>query len=116
LIKNPILDQKSDPDYEAGFNTPEHKVKISFGNTDVLENLGFNLNVRWNDKYLWESTFANAVIDAKTVVDAQVNYTVSKWKSIFKLGGANLGGKEYMSAPGNGSIGSQFFVSWTINP
>ncbi len=110
------FDQKSDPDYEAGFNTPEHKVKISFGNTDVLENLGFNLNVRWNDEYLWESTFANAIIEAKTVVDAQINYTVPKWKSMFKIGGANLGGKEYLSAPGNGSIGSQYFVSWTINP
>ncbi len=110
------FDQSSDPDYEAGFNTPEHKVKVSFGNTDVLENLGFNINLRWNDKYLWESTFADAIIDAKTVVDAQINYMVPKWKSMFKIGGANIGGKEYMSAPGNGSIGSQFFASWTINP
>jgi len=110
------FDQKSDPDYEAGFNTPEHKVKVSFGNTAILENLGFNIDLRWNDKYLWESTFADAIIDAKTVVDAQINYSIPKWKSTFKIGGANLGGKEYMSAPGNGSIGSQFFVSWTINP
>jgi outer membrane cobalamin receptor len=110
------FDQDSDPDYEAGFNTPEHKVKVSFGNTDVVENLGFNIDVRWNDEYLWESTFADAIIEAKTVVDAQINYTVHKWKSLFKIGGANLGGKEYLSAPGNGSIGSQYFVSWTINP
>jgi iron complex outermembrane receptor protein len=110
------FDQATDPDYEAGFNTPEHKVKVSFGNTDVMENLGFNIDLRWNDEYLWESTFADAVIGAKTVVDAQINYTVHKWKSVFKIGGANIGGKEYMSAPGNGSIGSQFFASWTINP
>ncbi|MDP3357810.1 MAG: TonB-dependent receptor [Lutibacter sp.] len=110
------FDQATDPDYEAGFNTPEHKVKVSFGNTDIVENLGFNIDVRWNDKYFWESTFADAIIDAKTVVDAQINYTVPKWKSLFKIGGANIGGKEYMSAPGNGSIGSQFFASWTINP
>ena len=32
----------------------------------------------------------DAIIDARTVVDAQVNYTVPKWKSIFKVGGANL--------------------------
>jgi outer membrane cobalamin receptor len=110
------FDQATDPDYEAGFNTPEHKVKVSFGNTDVIENLGFNVNVRWNDEYLWESTFVNAMVDARTVVDAQVNYTVPKWKSIFKVGGANIGGKEYYSAPGVGKIGSQYFVSWTINP
>ncbi|NEW80188.1 MAG: TonB-dependent receptor [Gelidibacter sp.] len=110
------FDQASDPDYEAGFNTPEHKVKVSFGNTDVIENLGFNVNVRWSDEYLWESSFINAMVDARTVVDAQVNYTVHKWKSLFKIGGANIGGKEYYSAPGVGKIGSQYFVSWTINP
>ena len=110
------FDQTTDPDYEAGFNTPENKVKFSFGNADLFENFGFNVNIRWNDEYMWESTFANALIEAKTVVDAQINYTIPKWKSTFKLGAANLGGQEYLSAPGNGVIGSQFFASWTINP
>lgn len=110
------FDQASDPDYEAGFNTPEHKVKVSFGNTDVIENLGFNVNVRWSDEYLWESSFVDAIVDARTVVDAQINYTVPKWKSTFKIGGANIGGNEYYSAPGVGKIGSQYFVSLTINP
>jgi outer membrane receptor protein involved in Fe transport len=110
------FDQSTDPDYEAGFNTPEHKVKFSIGNENLIENLGFNVNVRWNDEYLWESSFADAIIEAKTVVDAQVNYTVEKWKSVFKVGGANLGGKEYASAPGTGRIGSQYYISWTINP
>ena len=110
------FDQATDPDYEAGFNTPEHKVKVSFGNSELIENLGFNINLRWNDEYLWESTFADAIIGAKTVVDAQLNYSVPSFKSTFKIGAANLGGKEYMSAPGNGRIGSQYFVSWTVNP
>jgi len=110
------FDQSTDPDYEAGFNTPEHKLKVQFGNTNLTDNLGFNINLRWNDEYLWESTFADAIIDAKTVVDAQISYTVPKWKSTFKIGGANLGGKEYFTAPGNGRLGSQFFASWTINP
>ena len=110
------FDQSSDPDYEAGFNTPEHKVKFSFGSTNVFENLGFNLNVRWSDEYLWESTFADAIIDARTVVDAQINYSVPSFKSTFKIGAANIGGKEYFSAPGNARIGSQYYASWTINP
>ncbi|UMB59290.1 TonB-dependent receptor [Lutibacter sp. A80] len=110
------FDQSTDPDYEAGFNTPENKVKFSVGNTELIENLGFAVNIRWNDEYMWESSIADAMIDAKTVVDAQVNYTVDKWKSTFKIGAANLGGKEYFSAPGNGKIGSQYFASWTINP
>jgi outer membrane receptor protein involved in Fe transport len=110
------FDQSTDPDYEAGFNTPEHKVKVSFGNTNLFENLGFNINYRWSDEYFWQSTFADATIDARNVVDAQVNYTVPSIKSTFKIGGANIGGKEYYSAPGVGKIGSQYYVSWTINP
>ncbi len=109
------FDQASDPDFEAGFNTPEHKVKLQFGNSNLFKNFGFNINVRWQDEYLWESTFHDAVIDARTVLDAQVNYRIPSWKSIIKLGGANLTGKEYLSAPGVGAIGSQYFISWTIN-
>ncbi|MHB1106930.1 MAG: TonB-dependent receptor [Lutibacter sp.] len=110
------FDQASDPDYEASFNTPEHKVKISFGNTNIIENLGFNVNYRWSDSYLYEATFVNAMVDSRSVVDAQINYSIPKWKSMFKIGGANIGGKEYFSVPGTGKIGSQYFVSWTINP
>ena len=109
------FDQATDPDFEAGFNTPEHKVKLQFGKTEVFKNVGFNLNVRWQDEYYWESTFHDSMIDARTVIDAQVNYTIPKWNSVVKLGGANLGGKEYFSAAGVGAIGSQYFLSWTIN-
>ena len=109
------FDQSTDPDFEAGFNTPEHKVKVQFGNTELFKNFGFNINARYQSDYLWESTFLDATIESRTVVDAQINYSVPSIKSVFKLGGANLGGKEYFSAPGVGAIGSQYYVSWTIN-
>ena len=109
------FDQTSDPDFEAGFNTPEHKVKLQFGKTDLFKNFGFNFNARWQDKFRWESTFVDGTINARTVLDAQINYSVPSWKSIFKLGGANLTGQEYLSAPGIGAIGSQYYLSWTIN-
>ncbi len=106
----------SNPDFEAGFNTPEHKFKMQFGKTDLMKNFGFNVNFRWQDSFLWQSSFYDGMIDARSVIDAQVNYRMPKMKSILKVGGANLGGKEYFSAPGVGAIGSQYYVSWTINP
>ena len=109
------FDQESDPDFAAGFNTPEHKVKFSLGSQNIIGNLGFNINIRWSDEYLWQSTIANAVIPQRTVGDAQINYAVPKMNSLFKIGGSNLGGKEYQSAPGSPFIGSQFFVSWVFN-
>ena len=109
------FDQASDPDFEAGFNTPEHKVKVQFGNTELFKNFGFNVNLRWQNAFVWESTFLDATVDGRTVIDAQINYSVPKLKSVFKIGGANIGGQEYFSAPGVGAIGSQYYISWTIN-
>ena len=109
------FDQASDPDFEPSFNTPEHKIKLQIGKQELFKNFGFNVNLRWQDEYLWQSTFHDAIIDSRTVIDAQVNYTVPEIKSVFKLGGANLTGQEYFSAPGVGAIGSQFYLSWTIN-
>ena len=109
------FDQASDPDYEAGFNTPEHKVKLSFGNRNVVKNIGFNLNVRWSDEYLWQSTFQDAVLPSRTNVDAQISFNVPKLKSKIKVGGVNIAGKEYFSAPGAGAVGSQYYLSWRTN-
>ena len=109
------FDQASDPGFEAGFNTPEHKLKLQFGKPNLFKNFGFNFNARWQDEFLWESTFVDAVIGERIVLDAQINYAVPSIKSIFKIGGANLTGQEYLSAPGIGAIGSQYYVSWTIN-
>jgi len=105
----------SDPDFEAGFNTPEHKVKVQFGKTDLFKNFGFNVNYRWQDEFLWQSSYYDGMVEARSVVDAQINYTIPNLKSVIKLGGANLGGKEYFSAPGVGATGSQYYLSWTIN-
>ena len=110
------FDQTTDPDYEAGFNTPEHKVKFNFGTENLFENFGFNVNYRYSTEYLWQQTFADAMIDARSVFDAQISYKIPEFKSIFKVGGANIGGEEFRSAPGTGYVGSQYFISWTINP
>lgn len=109
------FDQAADPDFEAGFNTPEHKVKFQFGHPNVFKNFGFNVSARWQTDYYWQSTFLEGNVDERTVVDAQINYKVPSIKSTFKLGGSNLGGQEYLSAPGVGAVGSQYYLSWTIN-
>ena len=109
------FDQSTDPDFSAGFNTPEHKVKLSLGNENLFENFGFNVNARWSDKYLWQASIANANIPARWVLDAQMNYSVPSLKSIFKVGGTNIAGHEYQSAVGSPFVGSMYYVSWTIN-
>jgi len=109
------FDQSKDPDFSAGFNTPEHKVKLSLGHTNLFENFGFNVNARYSTEYLWQASIANAFVPERYVFDAQINYSVPKIKSVFKIGGSNIGGDEYQSAVGAGNVGSQFYVSWVIN-
>ena len=110
------FDQKKDPSFIPGFNTPKHRVKASLGNTKLFKNFGFNFNVRWSDEYLWQSSFADGIVPANTVMDAQINYSIPQMKSVFKVGAANLFGKDYIQVIGAGQIGQQLFISWTVNP
>ncbi|SFA99947.1 TonB-dependent Receptor Plug Domain [Flavobacterium swingsii] len=110
------FDQSTDPSFEAGFNTPKHRAKASFGNDKLFKNFGFNTNVRWNSEYLWQSTFVDGMIPENVVFDAQINYAIPFLKSVIKVGGANLGGKDYIQVLGAGAIGQQYYASWTINP
>ncbi len=109
------FNQAAYPDFQPAFNTPKHKVKASFGNTELFKNFGFNVNYRWSDSFLWQASFANGDVPAYTVLDAQINYSVPSIKSVFKLGGSNLLGEEYFQAVGTGLIGSIYYVSWGIN-
>jgi len=109
-------DEDKDPDFIPGFNTPKHRVKGSLGNQKLFKNFGFNINVRWSDEYLWQSSFADGIIPENTVLDAQINYSIPSLKSALKIGANNLFGEDYLQVIGAGAIGQQWFASWTINP
>ncbi|MEH6534849.1 MAG: TonB-dependent receptor [Psychroserpens sp.] len=109
------FDQNKFPNFVTNFNTPEHKFKASFGNTDLFKNFGFNISYRFSDDYFWEATFGDGLVPEFHVVDAQINLRVPSLKSAFKVGATNLLGDEYFTAFGTGLIGSQYYVSWTIN-
>jgi iron complex outermembrane receptor protein len=109
------FDQSENPDFQTNFNTPEHKVKASFGHQEIVKNIGFNVAWRWSGSYVWEASFGNGVVPAFHVVDAQVNLKVPGMLSNFKIGATNLLGDEYFTAFGTGFIGSQYYVSWVIN-
>jgi outer membrane receptor protein involved in Fe transport len=110
------FDRSQDESFEASFNTPKHRVKASIGNEKLFKNFGFNLSGRWNSQYTWESTMVDGIVPEATVIDAQITYNVPSMKSAFKIGAANLGGKEYFQVLGAGLIGQQIFASWTIKP
>ncbi|CAL2087943.1 TonB-dependent receptor plug domain-containing protein [Tenacibaculum sp. 190524A05c] len=109
------VEERDNGFFEPNFNTPKHSAKVQFGNDSLLKNFGFNFSGRWLDKYRWVSPFVKGDVDARTVMDAQLNYRVPSIKSKFKIGGTNLFGDEYLVAPGTGQIGQVYYFSWTIN-
>ncbi|WP_406685491.1 TonB-dependent receptor [Seonamhaeicola sp. MEBiC1930] len=109
------FDRSLYPDFTTNFNTPEHKFKASFGNTELFKNFGFNVAYRFSDDYFWEATFGNGVVPEFHVLDAQVSLKIPSLKSTLKAGGTNLTGEEYFTAFGTGFIGSMYYISWTIN-
>jgi iron complex outermembrane receptor protein len=102
----------------AEFNTPEHKVNLSFGNRKLTENLGFNMAWRWQSAFEWQSSFtipANGMVSAYNTLDAQMSYKLSNIKSIVKIGGSNILNKKYLQSLGGVNIGAIYYISITFD-
>ena len=108
------FDQADNPDFEAGFNTPENTFKLSLGKEDLFKNIGFGINFRHYDSYLWESSFLDGIIPARDLLDAQITYNLNNLS--IKVGGSNLLDNEYVSAPGAGLVGSTYYIGLTFQP
>jgi outer membrane receptor protein involved in Fe transport len=104
-------------DYEAGFNTPSTRVRVSLGSDKLAENMAFNVSMRYHNGFLWQqSGFPDGRVPENTVFDASVNFAIPSVKGNIKIGGTNLFGDEYMPFIGTGAIGQQYYVGFTLNP
>ncbi|HEV8269825.1 MAG TPA: TonB-dependent receptor [Chitinophagaceae bacterium] len=104
--------------FQAGFSTPKYRLNAGFGNSGFgkKQNLGFNINLRWQDDFYWESGgLADGNVKAYTTLDAQVNYKLPKIKSMIKLGGTNITNKFYQTGFGNPYIGGMYYISFAYN-
>ncbi len=116
-------DLSTDPTFEPGFNTPKHKFNIGIANREVWKNVGFDISYRWQDRFLWQSSFGNGYVEAFGVVDAQVSYKVKEMKSVLKLGASNLlgklnndyFGKDYNASFGGPYVGQLYYFSITFD-
>jgi|APTNR8051073442_1049403.scaffolds.fasta_scaffold00032_160 outer membrane receptor protein involved in Fe transport len=109
------LNEELGDGYLSEFNTPEHKFNVTFGNRKVTENLGFNIAYRWQDEFLWEATFAQGIVPAVGIFDAQVSYKLKNMKSVIKLGGSDLFNTRYVLNYGGPTLGAIYYVSITFD-
>ena len=109
------FDQEANPDFRTNFNTPQHKAKGSFRVNNLVENLGLGVNYRWSDEYFWQAGFADGIVPSFSVLDAQINFRIPKYKATIKAGGSNVLNEEYFTAFGTGNVGAQYYISLSIN-
>lgn len=108
---NKLLEDIDAPGVETGFNTPEYRANISVGHHAILPNLGFNVNLHWQNKFVWESSFGTDEIPAFTTLDAHIAYKVPKIKTTLKLGGSNILNDYYTTSFGSAHIGGLYYLS-----
>jgi outer membrane receptor protein involved in Fe transport len=110
------LSENPNPDiFLTGFNTPKWVTNISFGNREIVKNVGFNVVWRWQDEVYWESTLANGQVPAYSTFDAQVNVRVPKIKSTAKIGGTNIFNNRYNQFAAGPTIGALYYVALTVD-
>jgi iron complex outermembrane receptor protein len=111
LIANDNLDV-----FVTGFNTPKYVMNISFGNREIVKNLGFNVVWRCQDSFFSQSPLADGVIPAYQTVDAQITYRLPQPKQIFKLGGANVFNNRYVQYAAGPTIGGLYYlaITWDV--
>ncbi|MCS7018125.1 MAG: TonB-dependent receptor [Cytophagales bacterium] len=109
--------------FETSFNTPRYRYNLSLSNRNWIKNLSFSVNYRWQDEFVWQSSFvgpairaaAQSVVPAYSVLDAQVSLKIPSIKSIVKLGGSNLLNQSFTQAWGNPSIGALYYLQITFD-
>jgi iron complex outermembrane receptor protein len=109
------FEEDENADFRAGFNTPENKFSVGIGNRKVIENLGFNINFRWQEGFLWQSSYGVWNVPEFGVLDAQINYKISALRSMVKVGATNLGGGDYRTNLGAPFVGQMYYLSLTFD-
>jgi len=115
LNYNKMKSNQTNDVFVTGFNTPDWSGNISFGNREVVKNIGFNVVWRWQNSFLWESPLVTGTISAFSTVDAQVSFHLPKINSTIKLGGSNILDHRYLQYAGGPTIGGLYYAAITID-
>ncbi len=104
----------ANPDNIPAFNTPEYTTNVTFGNSNVYRNFGFNVAWHWQDAFDWYGTFNGnrpGRINAYSLVDLQVSKKIPTAHALVKLGGSNILNNRIYQAFGSPSVGALYYIS-----
>jgi outer membrane receptor protein involved in Fe transport len=106
----------NDNSQQTDFNTPKNKFNLSLANYSIAKIYGFNVTYRWQQEYLYQSSFITGITPAFGTLDAQISMKLPNMKSsVIKIGATNLLNKYYRDAIGNANIGGLYYISFGYN-
>ncbi len=97
------------------FNAPKYRFNIGLRNDNVCKNIGFNVVFKWQDNNYYEGTFISGTLPYFGWWDAQVSYRPAGTKSVFRVGGTNLGNQYQRTGYGSPSVGGLYYMSYGWN-
>jgi len=112
---NNIRTNKTNDVFVTGFNTPTWNLNLSFGNREVVKNIGFNIVWKWQNDFMWESPLANGRVPSYNVFDAQVTIRAPKLKSNIKVGASNIFNNRYIQYAAGPTIGGLYYAAITVD-
>jgi iron complex outermembrane receptor protein len=115
------LNTEVEDDIVPAFNTPEHKYNVSLGarsiplkGQDVL--FGFNVNYKWVEGFIFEgSPQFTGFIPSYDMVDAQINFALTKLHTTIKIGASNILDNQQFQTYGGPRIGRMAYISATYD-
>jgi outer membrane receptor protein involved in Fe transport len=112
---NKMKAQHTSDIFVTGFNTPLWATNFSFGNREIVKNIGFNIVWKWQQSFLWESPLVTGTVPSYHTVDAQVTFRFPKLNSQLKAGGADIFNKRYIQYAGGPTIEALYYVAITVD-
>lgn len=112
---NKLQANNSSDIFVTGFNTPILSTNLSFGNREVIKNLGFNVIYKWQQGFLWESPLVTGSVPAIHTFDAQVSLRVPQYKASVKMGATDLLNRRYIQYAGGPTLGGLYYVAITLD-
>ncbi|MCC6601235.1 MAG: TonB-dependent receptor [Crocinitomicaceae bacterium] len=110
---------KTDPDDPIipAFNTPEHKFNVGISARDWMKksngnSWGYSINYKWIKGFLFEgSPQFTGFVPTYDLIDVQVNYSIFKAHTNFKLGCSNIANNKQFQTYGGPRIGRMAYFS-----
>ncbi|MEX8548003.1 MAG: TonB-dependent receptor [Mucilaginibacter sp.] len=112
---NKLVANNTSDIFVTGFNTPILSTNLSFGNREIIKNLGFNVIYKWQQGFLWESPLVTGSVPAVHTFDAQVSLRVPQYKASVKMGATDLLNRRYIQYAGGPTLGGLYYVAITLD-